>query len=227
MKPAIILLAIGAVIGTIWGQLTLGGDSEPSIVVASPAEVATVIEDLGPGDTLHIVMVEYRSLELVGEAVAAMSPCQTGWTRNEGWQTFGDDGVLVASHGEARTEDGILCGTTELRDGALVFLDARGEEYFRVDDSRLKPPLTARAVRASVELGQALASEALAGQESVALGNQQVAVLEEVYGGGVEYQHIQPETGFAVKTENWRVDRDGEKTLETSTHFEVYAVLGQ
>ncbi len=225
MKPAIILLAIGAVIGIIWGRLTLNGDSQPSIVVASPAQVATVIKDLGPGDTLHIVMVEYRSPESVGEKVAAISPCQTGWVRNESWQTFGSDGVLVASHGEAHTEDGVLCGTTKLQDGEDVFLDAHGKEYFRMTDERLKPPLTASAVRAAMELGHDLATEALA--KSEALGNEQVVVLEEVYGGGVEYQYILPDVGFAVKTENWRVDRNGEKTLETSTHFEVYEILGR
>lgn len=224
MKPAITLLAIGAVIGIIWGQLTLNGKSEPSIVVASSAEVATVIEDLGPGDTLHFVRVQYRA------EVTRKSVCPAGTVRHESWETFGMDGALVSSRTEARTEDGALCSAAEIVGDELVFTDGNGVVYerrVRVTDERLKPP-TLETKKASVRQAQALVFEALGQSEAseATLGNEQVVVWEGLDGDVMTRHTVLPDVGFEVQTETLQV-MDGQEVLVESTLYEVYEVVSE
>lgn len=222
-------LAFIAVYGLGWEYPT--GNSAPSIVVASPAEVATVIDDLGPGDTLHFVRVQYKA------EVTSKSACPAGTVRHESWETFDMDGALSSSRTEARTEDGALCSVGEILEGkeacgekdtrCLVYTNAEGDVYVRVSDRDLKPP-TLETKRASVRQAQALVFDALAAQSEASettLGNEQVVVWEEELDGDTMKRHtILPEAGFEVQTETLQVV-DGQEVLVESTLYEVYEVV--
>lgn len=238
MKTAIILLGVILLIALIRLPTLVdwlsGSGSEPAIVVASPAEVATVIEDLGPGDTLHFVRIQYKA------EVPNKSACPAGSIRHESWETFGMDGALVSLRTEARTEDGALCSAGEILEGevacgekdatCLVFFDSEGRVYERlpfrrVTDERLKPP-TLETRRAAVRQAQVLVFEALAEQSvaSEALGNEQVVVWEELDGDVMRRHTILPDVGFEVQTETLQVV-DGREVLVESTLYEVYEVI--
>ncbi len=231
MKPAIrIILPIGAAValGALVVSLIFDGDSKPT-VVASPAEVATVIEDLGPGDTLHFVRVQYKA--------ESKSACPAGTVRHESWETFDMDGALVSSRTEARTEDGALCSVGEILGGegacgeegasCLVFFDSEGRvyervPYRRVTDERLKPP-TLETKKAEVRQAQAQVFEDLAAQSEASeatLGKELVVVWEEMDGDVTTRHTVLPSVGFEVQTE--RVV-DGQ--LVESTLYEVYEVV--
>lgn len=223
MRTAIrIILALGAAgtLGALILSLIFNGDSEPSIVVASPAQVATVIEDLGPGDTLHMVTVKYKA------AVTSKSACPAGSIRHEGWHVFGPDGALVTSRTEARTEEGVLCSVGELQDGELVFVNGTGEEYDRIPDRPERPQVTVETTIAAEIESRALVAAALAEQESttVELGAEQVVMLQELDGDTRVLRYILPDVNFQVKTETLRME-DGREVLVESTHFEVYEVV--
>jgi len=240
------LFALGLTGAVLAWVLWPHGDAE-SQQTFDPVAVQPVLQQLGPGTTLHIVDVVYRRY---GPA-AAQIPASEGpeQRRIEHWFTFDDQGALADVRIEIRDINGTLLTAGALDGEDLVFHDTTGSETKR--QARVRGALTVEHLKRNISTAITKTHEALSNRPDAPTGDvdgRAVVILEDrrplrvpvgPQGTGfripqvadlnpvdeVRRAYVLPGEFRTLRSEVVIVGGDDTETVVESRHHEVFEVL--